>query len=148
MVFRGPQPEGENPRACLPSGVSPSSGRMVSPAFACSLLLRSADEGAAPYGLLAAYVVVVADYAVLQVGAAAHARTGEQDAAFDSGVRPDPAVATDYHVPEELHAPPDDRVFSYQNVALYLCSRVYLGVLPDPQSLAPLLARDLDPDLA
>src|SRR5215208_8407129 len=110
--------------------------------------LRSADEGATPYGLLGTYVVVVADYAILQVSAAAHASAGEQDAAFDRGVRPDPAVAPDRHVPEQLDAPSDHRVFSDQDVALHLCGRVYLGILPDPESLAPLLAGDLDPDFA
>src|SRR5215217_5496907 len=110
--------------------------------------LRAPYQSAAPYGLLGTYVVVMADYAVFQVSAAAHARTGEQDAAFDRDVRPDPAVAADGHVSEELDVAPDHRVFSYQDVAIYLCGGVYLGVLPDPQPLTTLLAGDLDPDLA
>src|SRR5215218_2197634 len=110
--------------------------------------LRAADEGATPYGLLGTYVVVVTDYAVFQVSAAAHARTGEQNAAFDRDVRPDPAVAADGNVSEELDSPPDHRVFSYQDVSLYLRRGVNLGILPDPQPLATLLAGDLYPDLA
>src|SRR5215213_9714419 len=114
----------------------------------CTYILRSPYQSATPYGLLGTNVVVVADYAILEVSAAAHARTREQDAAFDRDVGPDPAVAPDGHVPEELDVPSYHRVFSYQDVAFDLCGGVYLGVLPDPQPLATLLAGDLDPDLA
>src|SRR5918994_7278597 len=112
------------------------------------LRLRAPYQGSAPYCFLGTNVVVVADDAVFQVSAAAHARAREQDAAFDRNVGPDPAVAADGYVPEELDVTPDHSVLSDQDVAFYLCGGVYLSILPDPQSLTTLLARDLDPDLA
>src|SRR5829696_1086466 len=128
------------------ASVSPAREKLM--ADTRNLNLRAPYQSATPYSLLGTNVVVMADYAVLQVSAGAHARTGEQNAAFDRDVRPDPAVAADGHVPEELDSPPDHRVFSYQDVPLYLRRGVNLGVLPDPQPLATLLAGDLDPDLA
>src|SRR5918994_1531361 len=84
------------------------------------LRLRAPYQGSAPYCFLGTNVVVVADDAVFQVSAAAHARAREQDAAFDRDVGPDPAVAPYGHVPEELDAPSDHRVFSDQDMPLYL----------------------------
>src|SRR5918992_4547424 len=79
------------------------------------------------------YVVPVPNDAVLQVGAVAYARTGEQDAPLDLGRRPNPAVAPYRGVPDQGHTPTHNRVLPDQHPALKGGGRMKSGTPTSPK---------------
>src|SRR5215212_1659518 len=111
-----------------------------------SPLRRRPEQGSTPERLAGTHVVAalllqsMSYDAVLDVGAVADARAGQQDAPFDGSARPDPAVATHRDVPRERDVAPDHRVAPEEHVTVDGGRRVDLGVLAYPSGLPSLLA--------